>query len=65
MENITRRGFLKLAGSAALGLALGKANILPAMAQAPVVGSQERRPSPVNPAPMPRSITPSTSTPNT
>ena len=41
MENITRRGFLKLAGSAALGLALGKANILPAMAQAPVVGSQE------------------------
>ena len=41
MENITRRSFLKLAGSAGLGVALGKANMLPAMAQAPVVGSQE------------------------
>lgn len=49
MESITRRSFLKLAGSAALGLALGKANILPAMAQAPVVGSKETPATPDQP----------------
>lgn len=65
MENITRRGFLKLAGSAALGVALGKANILPAMAQAPVVGSQETTAQSGQAALMPKSITPSISTPNT
>lgn len=49
MESITRRSFLKLAGSAALGVALGKANILPAMAQAPVVGSKETPAAPDQP----------------
>ncbi|MDY2965803.1 MAG: DUF362 domain-containing protein [Megasphaera massiliensis] len=49
MESITRRSFLKLAGSAALGLALGKANILPAIAQAPVVGSKETPATPEQP----------------